>query len=200
MSSEQRLHPYTILFAFLTQIRIFLLPGIFLMLGIGSWGSEWGPRGGDWWQPWMMIFIVPAAAAAVVRYLTYRYRYEENELVIRSGLLFRKERHIPYARIQNIDAEQNILHRLLNVIEIKIETGGGRSRRWPRCADVCLRSARRRLPVALDLPVTRPVRVIRSRDLRRPCRMTRQRPRRRCYSWVSRTCCSAGSSRTAGRC
>jgi putative membrane protein len=118
MSSEHRLHPYTILFAFLAQIRVFIVPGIFVYFGIGSGGS-------DWWQPWMMLFVLPSAAFAILRYLTYRFRYEPSELVIHTGLIFRKERHIPYARIQNIDAVQNVLHRLLNVIEIKIETGSG---------------------------------------------------------------------------
>jgi putative membrane protein len=120
MSSEHRLHPYSILFAFLTQIRVFIVPGILVYFGVGS-------RDDEWWQPWMMIFILPSAAIAVVRYFTYRYRYDENELVIRTGLIFRRERHIPYGRIQNIDAVQNILHRLLAVVEIKIETGGGES-------------------------------------------------------------------------
>jgi putative membrane protein len=120
MSSEHRLHPFSILFAFLAQIRVFIVPGLLVYFGVGS-------RESDWWQPWMMIFVLPSAAVAVVRYLTYRYRYEPSELVIQTGLLFRKERHIPYARIQNIDAEQNILHRLLNVVEITIETGSGQA-------------------------------------------------------------------------
>jgi putative membrane protein len=120
MSSEQRLHPYSVIFAFIAQVRLFILPGIFLYFGVGS-------RDNEWWQPWMMLFIVPSVAVAVLRYLTYRFRYEDNELVIQSGLMFRKERHIPYARIQNIDAVQNVLHRLLKVVDIKIETGGGQS-------------------------------------------------------------------------
>ena len=120
MSSEYRLHPYSILFAFLAQVRVFVVPGIFLYFGVGS-------RENEWWQPWMMALILPTAVVSVVRFLTYRYRYEGSELVIRSGLLFRKERHIPYARIQNIDAVQNVMHRLLNVVDIKIETGGGQS-------------------------------------------------------------------------
>lgn len=118
MSSERRLHPYSIAFAFLTQIRLFIVPGLVVFLGAQR-------SDGDWWQPWMMLFIVPNAGFAVLRYFTYRYRYDESELVIRSGLLFRRERHIPYARIQNIDAVQNLLHRLLNVVDVRIETGGG---------------------------------------------------------------------------
>jgi putative membrane protein len=32
---------------------------------------------------------------------------------------------VPYDRIQNIDAVQNVLHRMLNVVEVRIQTGGG---------------------------------------------------------------------------
>ena len=120
MSSEHRLHPYSILFAFITQIRLFVIPGILVAVGASS-------RNGDWWdwQPWMMLLIIPNAIVAAVRYFTYAYRFDESELVIRSGLIFRRERHIPYSRIQNIDAVQNVLHRLLGVAEVKLETGGG---------------------------------------------------------------------------
>jgi putative membrane protein len=75
----------------------------------------------------MMAFVIPNALVAVFRYMTYRYRYDASEMVIRSGLIFRKERHIPYARIQNVDAVQNLLHRLLNVVEVRLETGGGQT-------------------------------------------------------------------------
>ena len=52
-------------------------------------------------------------------------RYEPDELVIRSGLIFRNVRHIPYARVQNLDAVQNVFHRALGVVDVRIETGGG---------------------------------------------------------------------------
>ena len=45
--------------------------------------------------------------------------------MIQSGLIFRNERHIPYARIQNLDAVQNVVHRLLRVIEVRVQTGAG---------------------------------------------------------------------------
>ena len=61
-----------------------------------------------------------------MRYLTFRLRYDPRELVIRSGLLFRNERHVPFAKIQNLDAVQNAFHRLLGVVEIRVQTGGGK--------------------------------------------------------------------------
>ena len=59
--------------------------------------------------------------------LSFRLRYEGTELVIRSGIFFRNERHVPYARIQNLDAVRNVVHRLLGVTEVRVETGGGQA-------------------------------------------------------------------------
>ena len=117
MPSDQRLHPLSILFGFVSQLAGFALPGILLLVGVGSAGWDW--------QKWTVFLVIPQALVSVVRYISFRYRYEANEMVIRSGLLFRNERHIPYSRIQNLDAVQNVLHRLFGVIEVHLETGGG---------------------------------------------------------------------------
>ena len=45
--------------------------------------------------------------------------------MIRSGILFRNVRHLPYARIQNLDAVQNVFHRAFGVVDVRVETGGG---------------------------------------------------------------------------
>ena len=91
--------------------------------------NRWMP--GDFeianWQFWLLLFLVPATIVAITRYLSFRLRYEGTELVIRSGIFFRNERHVPYARIQNLDAVRNVVHRLLGVTEVRIETGGGQA-------------------------------------------------------------------------
>jgi putative membrane protein len=79
------------------------------------------------WQFWILLFLIPATIAALARYFSFRLRYEGTELVISSGILFRNERHVPYARIQNLDAVRNIVHRLLGVAEVRVETGGGQA-------------------------------------------------------------------------
>ena len=71
------------------------------------------------------MLVLPSLGLSIVRYLTFRIRYEPDELVIRSGLLFRNVRHIPYARVQNLDAVQNVFHRALGVVDVRIETGSG---------------------------------------------------------------------------
>src|SRR5688500_10118440 len=107
MPSDRRLHPFSIRFGLGRELRQFLIPGIVDLVTAGT-------AGGDW-QGWTLLFFIPYGVSVVARYLSFRYRYEERELVIRTGLIFRNERHIPYARVQNINAVQNVLHRLLNV-------------------------------------------------------------------------------------
>ncbi len=125
MRSEQRLHPAAILFDLGRQLRNFALPGL-LLLFTSSRSTSNGPfPGGPQWNAWWLLFIIPAMVASVTRFLTFRLRYDAHELVISQGLFFRSERHVPYARIQNLDAVQNVVHRVLGVVEVRIETGGG---------------------------------------------------------------------------
>jgi putative membrane protein len=128
MPSEQRLHPATLLFDLAKHARNFAVPAVLVIFGtsqssVGPWGMSSGIPSG--WESWLLVLFVPAAIASIVRYLTFRLRYDEHELVIRSGVIFRRERHVPFSRIQNVDAIQNVVHRLLGVVEVRIETGGG---------------------------------------------------------------------------
>lgn len=145
MPSEHRLHPSSILFALAGSLKAFALPALLVLVtsgrsspepeigppgrGPAAWMNRWMP--GDFeianWQFWLLLFLIPATIAAIVRYLSFRLRYEGTELVIRSGIFFRNERHVPYARIQNLDAVRNVVHRLLGVTEVRVETGGGQA-------------------------------------------------------------------------
>ena len=113
---EHRLHPASILFNLAGQAKELLVPGLIVLFSA---------RRGDAWEFWGMFLLIPYVFVAVARYRTFRYRYEERELAMRWGLVFRKERHIPYTRIQNLDAAQNPFHRLFGVATVRLETGGG---------------------------------------------------------------------------
>ena len=129
MQSEQRLHPATLVFDLITHVRRFALPAVLVMFG-ASRSNDWpvGRYGymSSGWEWWLMVLLVPAALMTIARYVSFRIRYDDRELVLRSGLIFRNERHVPYARIQNLDAIQNPLHQLLHVVEVRVETGGGK--------------------------------------------------------------------------
>ena len=144
MPSDHRLHPSSILFAVAGSLRAFLLPAVVLLVTTGrsspdpsdagfSNPAAWVNRSlpGDLaitnWQFWILLFVVPTLIVALLNYLSFRLRYEGTELVIRSGVFFRNERHVPYARIQNLDAVRNPAHRLFGVAEVRVETGGGQT-------------------------------------------------------------------------
>ena len=71
------------------------------------------------------LIFIPAFLTSVFRYFTFRYRIQNKQLIVTKGLLFRSVRTVPVSRIQNIDFVQNILHRLLNVAEVRVETASG---------------------------------------------------------------------------
>jgi len=111
----QRLHPVSLLFSVGAVARRLLVPGIALLFV--SRGSNY--------EIYLMIFFIPVAIAAIVRYMAYRYRLGDEGMMVREGVLTRNERHIPYARIQNVNLVQNPFHRLLRVAEVHLETASG---------------------------------------------------------------------------
>ena len=116
MPSELRLHPSSLIFGLGTVAWRLLLPAIFVFV----------LARGDRYEAIFAFVIAPmAAAGAIFRYLTFRYRFDAQDLVVRRGLIFRNERHIPYSRIQNVDLVQNVLHRLCGVAEVRVQTASG---------------------------------------------------------------------------
>jgi len=118
MPSERRLHPVSLLFNLGSVLGQLFFPAIVFLFAARSADSAVNLVA-------LAVMSVLAAAVAIGRYLTFRYRYEATELIVRSGLLFRTVRHIPYERIHNLDARQNLFHRMLGVVEVRVETGAG---------------------------------------------------------------------------
>jgi len=116
-AATQRLHPLSWLFILLQQLRNFALP--ILLLLVSGRGEQ---------NPAELAGLAGAGVLAVMavwQYFTYRYGFVGRALVIRSGLLERNLRLIPFDRVQNISLHQNLLHRLFGVAEVRLESAGG---------------------------------------------------------------------------
>ncbi|MEO0898685.1 MAG: PH domain-containing protein [Bacteroidota bacterium] len=61
---------------------------------------------------------------ALLEYFRFYYHIEGDELVIERGVFSKKRISIPFERIQGVNFEQNILHRLLNSVQFKVDTAG----------------------------------------------------------------------------
>jgi putative membrane protein len=126
--SELRLHPLSVLFGLSKSLKQFALPGLAVVVfgrpSVGPSEAFGGTAGAL--ETWLTLLLIPAALHSVARYLSYRIEYHDTEMIVRSGLLFRNERHVPYARIQNVEAVRNVFHRITGMVEIRVETASGR--------------------------------------------------------------------------
>ena len=82
-------------------------------------------------SPTFLLLIVGILLAALTYEIAYykRFGYEltDDTFDIRSGVFSRREREIPYGRIQNVDISRNVLQRLVGLSAVNIETAGGGS-------------------------------------------------------------------------
>ncbi len=115
-----RLHPLSWVFGLSGAIKQMVLPLIALLF-FNVRDDTPGPFG-----PWIVPIVVAVVAIrAVWIQLTFRYGFSPTGLVVREGMIFRNVRHIEYARIENIDTERGLLHRLLGVVEVRVQTSTG---------------------------------------------------------------------------
>src|SRR5215475_4230751 len=111
---EGRLHPLTIVFGLLKAARGIIPAVPLLLFGNKIYGFML-----------LTAVVASAIATALARYFSFSYRIEGAELITQHGILERRQRSIPLERIQEIRVEQGVLHRVFDVVDAKIETGGG---------------------------------------------------------------------------
>lgn len=117
-SEGRRLHGFAVVSRALRLGRQLALPAI---VGGASIGEGLGSV-----VQWMVVILaVPPLLIAVAHWWAFRFRLEQDDLVIDSGIFARRRRVIPLARVQNIDLEQNLLERLFGVAELRLETASG---------------------------------------------------------------------------
>ncbi len=115
----QKLHPGTLVLRFiatLPALAILLLPTL-----TNPDSSAWLPLF------FSLLYGVIAVPAIVLQYLRFSYRITPQQIIIQSGVINRQNRSIPIERIQNVEIEQRLLARLMNLAQVRIETAGSAS-------------------------------------------------------------------------
>lgn len=113
----QRLHPLTILAG---------LPQVGRSLGgAAAAGAIFVAQGR---YTFALLFAGAIVAASLVRplirYLSFSWIVTDDQIDMWSGVLNRNHRSIPFDRVQDVNLEQNVLHRALKLARVKLETGG----------------------------------------------------------------------------
>jgi len=113
-----RLHPIWIVYSAIKSLRALIFPLVIMLFS-----------GGNAFQ-WFGIGTGLLITVAIVGYRTLiwnRFTYEitARGIHVRSGVVSRQERFLPTERIQTIDLNEDVIHRLLKVVAIKIESAAG---------------------------------------------------------------------------
>ncbi len=75
----------------------------------------------------LFVFFGLTLVRTLTHFLTLRYRVRDGRFEVRSGLLHRQARVLDPARIQNIEQVQNLFHKAVGVVEVRVETAGDAS-------------------------------------------------------------------------
>lgn len=79
-----------------------------------------------WWGTVAIVLglLVLVFIMAYCAWRNFSYVFEQDKIVIYSGVFSKKEKTIYYTRIHSVKISQNIVHRLLNLANLTIETPG----------------------------------------------------------------------------
>src|SRR5688572_16503632 len=83
------------------------------------------------WKYYVITAVLSGPAIIITlpllyfRYHTLRYRFDEEGIHMRAGILFRGEVNLTYARIQDIHLRSNFIQRWLGLANVQIQTASG---------------------------------------------------------------------------
>lgn len=83
------------------------------------------------WRLYLIRAILSGPAIVVTlpvlyfRYHTLRYRFDEEGVHMKVGILFRREVNLTYARIQDIHLRSGFIQRWLGLADVQVQTASG---------------------------------------------------------------------------
>lgn len=72
----------------------------------------------------VVVAVILVIVASVLRYWFFRFRIAEDSVLIREGVIKKKQLDIKFDRIQGINTEQNIVYRYLDLVTVSFDTAG----------------------------------------------------------------------------
>ncbi len=77
----------------------------------------------------LVLGLAITLTAAYIYYKRFTWEITESDIIIRSGLFFKKQVHVPFQRVQSIDFSASIIQRIIGIVKLKIDTAGGSTNR-----------------------------------------------------------------------
>lgn len=107
---NKHLHPLAIPVKLIQNVKDWI-PAI---IGVAVWRSHW--------YVWLAV-VTLIILWSLLDYFCWTYVLANDELVIYSGIFVKKQRHIPYQQIQNLQSQQWFFFKPFGVEQLAIDTG-----------------------------------------------------------------------------
>lgn len=119
-----RLHPLSLLTGLFVALRQFASLIVFLIVAelVRSSTSQ---RFGFELLWFIFLPLVLSTASALARYVSTTYTVGPTEVVLDTGLVWKRRRVVPRDRIQEVHLTQSLLQRALGITQVKIESAAG---------------------------------------------------------------------------
>ncbi|WP_430504917.1 PH domain-containing protein [Haloparvum sp. PAK95] len=114
-----KLSPLTVPYRAVQKVSSLLIAAFFLGTS-GTFPREFVVAGAG-------LGLLASVAYETAYYRRFEYDLTEDTFDIASGVVTRRNREIPYRRIQNVDVSRNVVQRLLGIAAVDLETAGGSS-------------------------------------------------------------------------
>ncbi len=95
------------------------------MVAVIGLAAVFDPISGGWTVVAAPFGFLIGSAYGIAYYYRFGYEITEDTVDVASGVFARRDREIPYGRIQNVDIRQGVIQRLLSLAIVSIETAGG---------------------------------------------------------------------------
>lgn len=112
----RKLHPLTLLYRLFTNI-----PGLalaFYFVFVEKQSDQFG------YLIVALLGLLILVPSIVLNYIFFNFQITPKEIIIRSGIISKRQRSIPLEKIQNVNINQNFIQRILGLVRIGIETAG----------------------------------------------------------------------------
>lgn len=131
MSNEvYRLHPVSAIISSVKALKSMILPVAIIIISNG-FNFSFNFRSEHFFETVLLFGVwgvaaVLALVGGIVKWRTFVYWFEDGELRVKYGLFVKKKRYIPFERIQSLNYNEGIFHRLFGLVKVQVETAGNK--------------------------------------------------------------------------
>ncbi|MEY9977044.1 putative membrane protein [Lysinibacillus sp. RC79] len=134
MSKEiNRLHPISAIITSAKALKSMIFP-LIIIIATNGFHFSFNFHSDNFWRTIFLFGIwgvgaLLALVSGIVKWRTFVYWFEDGELRVKYGLFVKKKRYIPFERIQSLNYNEGIFHRLFGLVKVQVETAGSKDRK-----------------------------------------------------------------------